>query len=118
MKVVFELLLSCDLGFDNGSDLVGTWISKESGFEKFYTFNSDGTGEYKNRDSPLRLTYEVYMGGNIYKILELRIENIYSFPSTTIEIDKYEYFFSADKKSFYLKDENSNTLTWYKYDKK
>ena len=109
---------SCDLGLDSGVDMTGKWSYQAQQYlgytdakTEIFSFNSDGTGTYEyhsgNVDRNSNITYSVSKGSGLYKKLSVN-------DSGTTD---YEYYFSADKNTLYLKDLSMSIQSFNTYKK-
>lgn len=109
--IIFFAFISCNLGLDNGSDLVGTWIVKQIpnityGATK-YIFYDDGTGK-KGSDDILWLVNI----DNLNKTLNIDVE----YAENAYHVFDLKYYFNYDKSVLYLQSETKGLRwdTWIK----
>lgn len=123
------LSLSCDYGYENGSDLVdGEWTELYSNSDHRFEFYNDDTGYEIERSSTAGslvyryyLEYEVISSGNSnnYKTLKLikydidEKGDIPDFENDYEGKEKYQYYFSLDKKYLYMKKEGETFFSTY-----
>ncbi|MCK4796819.1 MAG: hypothetical protein KAT05_05515 [Spirochaetes bacterium] len=126
LVILFILItiLSCNLGLNDGSDLIGKWTHDEFSLNLYevdgvtqvrYSFNEDGIGQLKETFLwILPIIYSFTWSTEIKKPYNMLIID---YPDETNKDDiTYNYYFSLNKESLYLKKENT-TKWWKKWNK-
>jgi hypothetical protein len=97
IESIIMLCISCSMGIDDGSDIIGKWMNPDYQYEEFITFKTNNIGYYE-----IKRDHKVWTSKDF--IWQVELGQYYKLVKLSGEMDtNFEYYFSSDKKYLYLR---------------